>query len=256
LFLACAANKAGTTTCSSRFVFSVLCEWRMRSANGFPFATHYSLVFIARALRRVARTRLFFLSPAARGEGKEKACRKKFWLSVNELRDDFFRERERRGQARRFDAEQADEPRHAVFGGTRDQKVGLRFAGAAQLRPDAGIVRHQRAVGQARPITANAGVETVGAARIDRVIFFRDPLDVRTKPHAAGHIEGDMNAKSAVDRRRINQPRKYRAAGIAEVIALAEHKLRHLLGRIVFDAARQRLRAEAGGIDDGVEIER
>ena len=59
-----------------------------------------------------------------------------------------------------------------------------------------------------------------------------------------------MNAKAAIDRRRINQPGKDRPAGIAEVIAFAKHKAWHLLGRIAVDVARQRLRAKARGIDD------
>src|SRR5207248_8791981 len=103
---------------------------------------------------------------------------------------------------------------------------------------------------------ADARIETIGAARIDRVVFLADPLDVRPETHAACHIECAMNAKPTVDRRWINQPGKYRPAGIAEVIALAEHKPRHLLGGIAFDAARQCLRAQPRGIDDGVEIQR
>ena len=58
------------------------------------------------------------------------------------LRHDVLGKRQRRGQAGRFDAEQIDQPRHAVVRGTHNQKVGLRFAGTAQLRPDAGIIRH------------------------------------------------------------------------------------------------------------------
>ena len=83
-----------------------------------------------------------------------------------QLRNDFFGERQRRGQARRLDAEQIDKPRHAVFGGSSDHEIGLRFARAAQFRADAGIIRHQRTVRQAGPIAADAGIETIGAAWI------------------------------------------------------------------------------------------
>ena len=51
-------QKAGPTTCAL-FLLLVSCLCEQRIANGFPFATHYSLVPIARMRRRIARTMLF-----------------------------------------------------------------------------------------------------------------------------------------------------------------------------------------------------
>ena len=55
----------------------------------------------------------------------------------------FFAERQRRRQPRRFDAEQLHEARNAVVLRRVDHEIRLRLALPGQLRPDAGIVRHQ-----------------------------------------------------------------------------------------------------------------
>src|ERR1700722_227064 len=83
--------------------------------------------------------------------------------SVLEITEDQFGDRQRRCQSWRLDPEQVHQPRHAVILRAGDHEIGLAFALAGQFWPDAAIIRYQRAVGQARPIGADALVETVGA---------------------------------------------------------------------------------------------
>ena len=137
-----------------------------------------------------------------------------------------------------------------------DHEIRRRLARAGKLRPDAAIVRHERACRQAGPVGADAVIEGVGPPGIDRVAFLRDPFDIGTEPHASGKVDGDVHAEPAVDRRRIDEPRKHRPAGKAEIIALGEDEAGHLVGRIALDAAGKRLSAEARGIHHGVEGDR
>ena len=175
-------------------------------------------------------------------------------LTPFEIADDVLRKRQRRGQPRGFNAEQIDQPGHAVrrFGG--DHKVGRLFTRTGQLRPDAAIVRHQRSIGQARPIGSNALIKGIRTARIDGVALVIDPLDVRAEAHAAGKVERDMHAEPAIDRRRIDQPREDRPSGEGEIVAFGKHERRHFLGRVILDLPRQRLRAEPGGIHHRIEF--
>ena len=62
---------------------------------------------------------------------------------------------------------------------------------------DAGIAWLQRAVFQAWPITADGGVETIGPARIDRVVQAINPLDIRSEAGLAAEIDGEMHAEAA-----------------------------------------------------------
>src|SRR5436305_2616166 len=48
-----------------------------------------------------------------------------------------------------------------------------------------GIIRHQRAVGERRPIGADALVERIRAARIDLVMFAVDPFHIRSEEHTS-----------------------------------------------------------------------
>ena len=59
-----------------------------------------------------------------------------------------------------------------------------------------------------------------------------------------------------MDGHRIDQPREYRPAGIAEIISLGEHQPRHPLLRIALGRVRELLRAEAGRVDDGIDRDR
>ena len=155
-----------------------------------------------------------------------------------------------------FNAEQIHQPGHTVSFLAGDHEIGRLFAGPGEFGPDAAIIGDQRPLWHARPIGANAIVEGIGATRIDGVAFMIDPFDVRAEAHAAGKVQRDMHAEPAIDRRRVNQPRKHRLSGKAEIVALGENERRHLVGRVTFDAARQRLRAKAGRIDHCVESHR
>src|SRR6516225_9479872 len=101
--------------------------------------------------------------------------------SSTEARHHVFGERQRSGEAGRFDAEQVHQPREAVLGGSVDDEIGGRLARAGQLWADAGIVGDQRIVRQRRKVAADRLVEGLAAARIDGVVVMVDPFDIRTE---------------------------------------------------------------------------
>ena len=68
-----------------------------------------------------------------------------------------------------------------------DQEVRGRLAGAGELGPDAAIVRHQLAVGERRPVGADARVKCIRAVRVD--------VDVRL---ALGELDIDSALPSAM----------------------------------------------------------
>src|SRR4029077_10570443 len=117
---------------------------------------------------------------------------------------------------------------------TIDHEIGRRFARPCQLRPDAGIIWLQRIVRQSRPVATNTVVERLRPLRIDVVVLLFDPLDVRSKSHAAGKIERHVSAETAIDTwGRVDQPRKHWTSGVAIVIATRQHESRHALLRII-----------------------
>src|SRR6185369_7510509 len=68
-----------------------------------------------------------------------------------QARRHLFADGQGRGEAGTFDAEEGDQAIEAVSILAVDAEVGLRFVGAVQLGADAGVVRGERAVRQARP---------------------------------------------------------------------------------------------------------
>jgi hypothetical protein len=68
-------------------------------------------------------------------------------------------------QARGLDPEQLHQAGKAVGLRAEQHEVGCRFVRAVDLRPDAGIGRHQRAVRQIRPVTPNGRVKGCGPRR-------------------------------------------------------------------------------------------
>src|SRR5690242_5752961 len=64
-----------------------------------------------------------------------------------------------RREARRFDAIEVHQARHAMCIRPLHQEVGRGLTGAADLGPDAGIARLQAAIPKPRPIAADGGVE-------------------------------------------------------------------------------------------------
>ena len=68
------------------------------------------------------------------------------WPIAAELSRDLGGDRQARRQARRFDAEQVDQPRQAVVLRPIDAKIRRRPVGAADLGPDASVARRQSAI--------------------------------------------------------------------------------------------------------------
>src|SRR5260221_3815692 len=104
---------------------------------------------------------------------------------------------ERRGEPRRLDSKQMHQAGHAVLARALDLEVRRRLARPGGLRPDAGVARQQRAVGQPRPVAPDRGIEALGALRIDRVVDALDPLDIGPEARLPGHVERDVHAKAA-----------------------------------------------------------
>jgi hypothetical protein len=73
------------------------------------------------------------------------------------------------------------------------------------LRPDAGVVGAERPVRQRRPELPDAGVEGLGAARIDAVVLAFDVGEVWPEDALATEVLAVVNAKRPRDRRRIDQ---------------------------------------------------
>ena len=150
-------------------------------------------------------------------------------------------DRQRRGQARRLDAEQIYQPGHAVLGRPLDDEVGPGFARAAELGPDAGIGRLQRAIGQPRPIATDGVGEGRGARRVDTVVFGaafgeRDPLHVGAEAHLSAEIERDMHAQPGLVRHRVDQPREGGPPRTGKVVAARPVRLRQHHRRQAFEA--------------------
>ena len=135
-----------------------------------------------------------------------------------------------------------------MLGRAVDPEIGGAAAGAGELRPDPGVIGHQGPVGQAGPVAADRVVEQGAPGGIDPVIEAVDPFHVRPEAHASGEIQGEVDAKPAIDRGRVDQVPEGRPAGAAEIVAAGEHEGRHPLGRIARGGAGERLRPEACGI--------
>src|SRR6267143_1406259 len=89
-------------------------------------------------------------------------------------------------EAGRFDAIELHEPRHAVAARALDLEVGRRLARPGGLRPDAGVARRERGVGQAWPVAADRRVEALGATRIHVIVDALDPFDIRPEARLSG----------------------------------------------------------------------
>jgi hypothetical protein len=117
------------------------------------------------------------------------------------------------------------------------------------LWPDAGVARLQRAVRQVRPIGEDGGVEGRRSPRVDGVVDRVHPFDVGAKLRLSSQIEGEMHAKAARRRHRI-EAREGGAPAEDKVIAFGEMQRRDLGGRDAGDRARQPLRPKTRGVDD------
>ena len=78
-----------------------------------------------------------------------------------------IRNRKRRCQPRRLDAEQVDQSLDAVVAWPLHHKVLVGHGGRHDLRPDSCVARLQGAVGQPGPVTADRRIEPGRTLRID-----------------------------------------------------------------------------------------
>ena len=79
--------------------------------------------------------------------------------------------------------------------GAVESEIGNLFALAVDLGPHADKIRHQRIVGQARPIAADLTLKFRAARAgcvIEVVRHVIGPLDVRAEFGTAGNVEGQM----------------------------------------------------------------
>src|SRR5437868_1272074 len=128
-----------------------------------------------------------------------------------------------------------------------DYEVGRGLLRRSDFRPDAGVARRERTVGQPRPVAADRGVEALRAARIDAVIDGIDPFDVRAEARLAGEIERYVHAQPARLRDRVDEARE----GILSVqgivislrVQLAWRELRTVALQGLGDAGRSEARA-------------
>src|SRR5881396_2887729 len=171
--------------------------------------------------------------------------------SIAEKLEHGVSDRERRGQARRLDAEQIDEARDAVVGRPLDMEIACRLAARLELGPDSGIGRLQGAVLQARPVAAYGAVENLRAPRVDVIIDSLDPFDVGAETRLAGQIEGQVHAETRSLGRRVDEPGKRRASRKAEIASLAIVSRRDPFRRKPLDASRNVLGEQAGAVYDG-----
>src|SRR5438128_8345269 len=115
------------------------------------------------------------LSMISSSEGRAaKFVRPPVRASIAEKLEYRVSDRERRGQARRLDAEQIDEARDALVGRPLDEEIARGLA-----------ARLQGAVLKARPVAAYGLVKNLRALRVDVIV---DSLDPETR--LAGQIEG------------------------------------------------------------------
>src|ERR1700722_18112170 len=161
-----------------------------------------------------------------------------------------IRNRQARRQPWRLDPEQVDQPRDAMILFRLQEKIRGRAARPRDLRPDAGIGRLQRVLRQAWPISSDGGIEGGRPPGIDVIIDRVDPFDVRSEFGLSREIEGGMHAEAACGRHRIDEAGEGRAPAQGKVIALGEMQWRALGGRPADNRARERLRAEPGGVYD------
>src|SRR3954471_22438698 len=135
---------------------------------------------------------------------------------------------------------------HAVPLRALDLEIGRRLARPRGLRPDAGVARRERVVGQPGPVAPDRRVEALGAARIDGVVDALDPFDVRAETRLAREVERHVHAEPAGLGYGIDEPGKWRAAAERVVIPLRIELARREARRIALDRLRHARRAQAG----------
>ena len=89
---------------------------------------------------------------------------------------------QRAGEARRFDAKQIHQARHAMVARPLDKKIRCGCVGAMDLGTDAGVARRQRTIAQAGPVFAHFAIKNIPPRCIDQQVIGRiHPLHIRTE---------------------------------------------------------------------------
>src|SRR6266705_1780782 len=158
-------------------------------------------------------------------------------------------DRERRGEAGGFDAEEVHQARNAVILRALNQEIARGLVPRLDLGPDARIRGLQGAVREARPVAAYRAVERPGAARVDVVADALDPFDVGAETRLACEVESEVHAAPRRFRGGVDEAAERRAARQAEVVALAVVGGGQPVRRKAFDDARQLLREQACAVD-------
>src|SRR5687767_358601 len=130
-----------------------------------------------------------------------------------------------------------------------DAEIRLRFAGSVQLGADAGVVRHQRAVGEVRPVAADRLVELRGPRRVDRVVDAVYPLHVGSEAYASPEIQRGVDSQSRGVRHGIDEMPEWRTCGHREVVAARQVQPGDAFTRVPFDAVQQIDGAQPGAVD-------
>src|SRR5581483_4483612 len=128
-------------------------------------------------------------------------------------------EGERGGEPGRLDAEKVHEPGNAVPARALDLEIRSRLPRARGLRADARVAGRERAVGKARPVAPDRGVETLRPPRVDAVVDALDPFHVRSEARLPGEVERHVHAQAAGLRDRVDQAGERRAARQGVVVA-------------------------------------
>src|ERR1051325_5690313 len=99
---------------------------------------------------------------------------------------------------------------NAVLVRSLDLEVGRGVLRAGGLGTDSRIARQERAVGQRRPVAPDGGVEALGAARVDRVVFLSadavDPPPAGTEAAVPREVERHVHARAAGLGNRVDEP--------------------------------------------------
>ena len=156
-----------------------------------------------------------------------------------------------RGQPGRLDADQVDQPGHAMRARVLDHEVGQRLARALQLGAYAGVVGAEVVVLHARHVAAQCSGEGCGFTWIDVVARCGHVLGVGPGAQTAREIERQVDAEPGVRRHRIHEvlDQPAQPGPQREVIALA--RMQSIPERVDVEARElgDVVRGQACGID-------
>src|SRR5207245_732015 len=127
-------------------------------------------------------------------------------------------------------------------------KIDGRLRWPADLGPNPGITRLQRAIPQFGPVGADRGIKRIAARRIDRVIDLGNPLYVRAETRPTREVEGDVNAEPAGRRHGIDKAPKRCASGQRKIDAPAKEGGRDRVPRYSSNGAGECGRIEPGRV--------